>query len=136
MCDSGGDLELGRSYGAMTLTSFTTRQNGQQSLSAEIQISYTITNSGMVDAIVQSAIVRSFFSGPSQERFPTPEKIPRNGRISLEPDRQVLDLREASQLPSYLFGLELRGKADTQAGLSCEPEPAVLFFSVAGAPQR
>jgi hypothetical protein len=48
-------------------------------------------------------------------------------------ESKLLDLREVSKRPSFVFGFNVRGVADTSAGLECEDFP-VFFFRVSPAP--
>ena len=114
------ELELGKEYGASTLTSFTDEANGQQALYATVEISYLIQNDSVFPAIAESGIVSSFFSGPNQEKIRNELEVDRFDILSLFTETQTLELEAASQAPvGFIFGLQLSGRVDNELETRC-----------------
>jgi hypothetical protein len=126
-------LVLGNDYGALTLTSFENDQDGLQSLFAEVQIVYAVSNPSVVGAIINSAIASSFFSGTGQQLIPSPLTIERFEDVTLLTETMILNLQEASAIPGYVFGMNVQGVTDNSASNRCSDFP-ILVFSVTAAP--
>jgi hypothetical protein len=126
-----GALVLGNDYGALTLTSFENDQDGLQSLFAEVQIVYAVSNPSVVGAIINSAIVSSFFSGSGQQLITSPLTLERLSDRTLLTESKVLNLQNESESGPFVFGINVAGVADfTSGGLRCSDYP-VYFFEVA-----
>jgi hypothetical protein len=98
-----------------------------------VQIAYSISNPAVFDALVTSAIVSSFFSGPGQQLIPAPLRVERFDDTTLLSESRLINLEEAAGQPAFVFGFNVQGVADTSAQLACTDFP-VLFFSVQTAP--
>ena len=120
-------LILGKDYGAMKLTYFESERDGVQSLYATIQLTYSVENDSVFDAVISSAVKSSFFSG-SEELVPGNQPIARFEEVQLFRETEVLNLEEAAeQLVGYVFGLVVEGNRGET--LTCGDD-AVYFFRV------
>jgi hypothetical protein len=127
-------LVLGNEYGGVTLAAFENDQDGLQTLYAEVQITYSISNPAVFDAFVTSAIISSFFSGPGQEFVSgAPLRVERFDDTTLLTESSLLNLREAAGKAPFVFGVNVQGVADTSASVGCEDFP-VFYFEVTAAP--
>jgi hypothetical protein len=132
-CDEP-ELVLGNEYGGVTLVAFENDQDGLQTLYAEVQIAYSISNPAVFDALVTSAIVSSFFSGPGQQFISgAPLRVERFDDTTLLTESRLINLEEAAGQPAFVFGFNVQGVADTSAQLACTDFP-VLFFNVQTSP--
>ena len=129
--DNPESLTLGTDYGAMKLTFFQSERDGIQSLYATVQLTYTIENDSVFDAVISSAVKSSFFSG-SEELVPGNQAIGRFEEVEIFQESQTLNLEEASQaVIGFLFGLVVEGRRDDgPISLACD-DNAVYFFTVA-----
>jgi hypothetical protein len=126
--DPGEVLVLGNGYGGVTFSAFTSVLDGEQTIFAEVQVSYIAANDGPLPAILSSGIVDSFFSGPGQELIATPESLDRFESKTLLVEKKQVNLRD-EQGRTLVFGLFTQGTADTSGMVECS-DSTLLFFTV------
>jgi hypothetical protein len=122
-----GSLVLERDFGTLQLTAFDNARDGLQTLFATYSITYAIENDSVFDATITSALVSSQISGPRQELVPTPPSIGRFETIQILEETQTINLEAASARPAFIFGMSVRGIADTQFMETCTDFPTIFF---------
>ncbi len=88
-------------------------QDGLQSLFAEVQIVYAVSKPSVFGAILHSAIASSFLSGIGQQLMTSALSLERFSDLTILTESKVLHLQNESKSGSFVFGLNVRGVADT-----------------------
>jgi hypothetical protein len=114
--DESVALVLGNVYGGVTLVSFTNNQDGEQTLFADVQLTHIVMNDSPLPAILTSARIDSFFSGPGQEQITSPEPMDKFETNILLTENRLLNLRE-EEGQTFVFGLTTTGMADASGRL-------------------
>ena len=96
-------LEVLATFGALTLTGFTNAALGTNDLNQDVTITYTITNDGVLDMILQNATRNSAFAG-SQELVTADQTLPARESISFQDQTVTIDATaQAGQAFAFSF---------------------------------